>query len=908
MSNQQSLGLDKKKGSGPVECLGMTFENDEARREHFIELLAEKLKDLEFRKTPGFPKGKDEDILNLSDPPYYTACPNPFLRSFVDHYGKIETTDSDYEREPFSSDVSEGKGTKLYKAHTYHTKVPPHAIARYILHYTQPGDVVLDAFAGCGMTGVAAALCGAPDKDLRGSFQNGEITPAWGSRRAILVDLSPFATFLAHNVTSALPRAVFEEEAHSLLNSVKEQLPPDAYGDPPANYVIWSQVLICPHCTSEFTFVEAAISEQGSITSKFTCPSCKAQLSKGGCDRKTQSFLDPLLQKTISQNEYKPVWVVRDSKKGVLSPLSKKDKASIELASGVLQENIPVVPMMFNGDAWGDMYRAGYHFGVTHAHHFWTQRNLLVLAQLWRSANAMPHPNQMRFVLTSFMVKTGSRMHNVGMKAGRINLAGQIFNTLQIPSIFAERNVFRLAKGKVDDLAAVFDVQKEVDGTIVSTSSASAIDLPDCSMDYIFVDPPFGSNIMYGEMSFLYEAWLRVFTNADPEAIVSSHQKKSLSWYRTEMTRCFEALYRVLKPSRWLTVAFHNSRNDVWNALQEAMRRAGFVIADVRVLDKGQGTFKQMTAAGAVEKDLAISAYRPSEDLSKFVELGGSCAETAWKFIREHLSRTPITVVSAGALEILQERTPQMLFDRMVAFHVERNLEVPLSASEVYAGLEDRFPRRDGMYFLPDQVTEYDLRRTTISELRQLELFVSDEASAVQWVRQQLHQKPQRFQDLQPQLQRIQAWAKHEKTVELKEILKLNFFRYDGSGPVPSQIHSYLSSNFKDMRNLDKEDSRLRAKADDRWYVPDPKKESDLEKLRVRTMLREFEEYRGSKQRKIKQFRTEAVRAGFKAAYDSGDYETIVAVARKIPDKVLQEDDKLLMYYDVATMRLGEDA
>ena len=67
---------------GQFECLGMTFENDEARRAYFLERLREKLADPEFRKIEGFPIGKDEDILALSDPPYYTACPNPFLRGF----------------------------------------------------------------------------------------------------------------------------------------------------------------------------------------------------------------------------------------------------------------------------------------------------------------------------------------------------------------------------------------------------------------------------------------------------------------------------------------------------------------------------------------------------------------------------------------------------------------------------------------------------------------------------------------------------------------------------------------------------------------------------------------------------------------------------------------------------------
>jgi hypothetical protein len=73
--------------TGSVECLGLTFPSNDARRAHFLQLLAEKLKDPAFRKVEGFPHGTDEAILAMSDPPYYTACPNPWLADFVHHYG-----------------------------------------------------------------------------------------------------------------------------------------------------------------------------------------------------------------------------------------------------------------------------------------------------------------------------------------------------------------------------------------------------------------------------------------------------------------------------------------------------------------------------------------------------------------------------------------------------------------------------------------------------------------------------------------------------------------------------------------------------------------------------------------------------------------------------------------------------
>jgi hypothetical protein len=159
------------KASGPVECLGMKFTNDDERRKYFTEKLREKLKDPAFCKTEGFPIGADEDILSLSDPPYYTACPNPFIEDFIRLYGKPYDEKQDkYSREPFAADISEGKNDPIYNAHSYHTKVPHKAIMRYILHYTEPGDIVFDGFCGTGMTGVAAQTCANPDSDFKPSY------------------------------------------------------------------------------------------------------------------------------------------------------------------------------------------------------------------------------------------------------------------------------------------------------------------------------------------------------------------------------------------------------------------------------------------------------------------------------------------------------------------------------------------------------------------------------------------------------------------------------------------------------------------------------------------------------------------------------------------------------------------
>ncbi len=918
------------KPQGPVECLGMTFDNDEKRREYFLEKLREKLKDPEFRKIEGFPIGEDEDILALSDPPYYTACPNPFVEDFIKHYGKPhDPTTDEYRKEPFAADVSEGKNDPIYNVHSYHTKVPHKAIMRYILHYTEPGDVVFDGFCGTGMTGVAAQLCGDKgaveslgyrvEKDgtisQQESGDNGKAV--WkrfsklGARRASLNDLSPAATFIAYNYNTPVDDLTFEMETQRILEEVADEcnwmyetLHKDGKTKGKINYTVWSDIFVCPECAGEIVFWEAAVDKAaGKVNKEFPCPHCNAILNKRNMDRAFETKFDKAINKTIRKPKQVPVLI--SYKVGRKRFQKKPDESDLQLISKIDEMEIPywfpTEKMMFKGEKWGDTWRAGVHAGITHVHHFYTKRNLWVLASLWAKL-----PINLKWAATSFLSRNVTRLNrfiiNKHNPKGRIN--GPLTGTLYIPSEQVEQSALELFSDKIQRVGWNFL------GNVISTESSSInrsgiIDY----IDYIFVDPPFGANFMYSELNFLAESWLKVYTSPAEDVVENESQNKSPIDYQHLMANCFSCFYQMLKPGHWMTVEFHNSQNRVWNAIQEALNTAGFVIADVRTLDKVHGGIKAAAIASTVKQDLIISAYKPNGGLEDRFRLTAGTVDGVWDFVRTHLKQLPVFVSKNGQAEIIAERQNYLLFDRMVAFHVQRGVSVPMSAAEFYAGLEQRFPPRDGMYFLPDQAADYDKKRMTVKEVLQLQLFVSDEASAIQWLKQQFTKKPQTFQDIHPQfMKEIGGWQKHEKTLELSELLKENFLSYDGKGDVPSQIHSYLSSNFKELRNLEKDDPALKAKGKDRWYVPDPNKAGDLEKLRERALMREFEEYRESKQKRLKVFRLEAVRAGFKKAWQERDYATIIAVARKIPEKILQEDPKLLMWYDQALTRSGEEA
>jgi len=928
--HQGNLELhQEKKEAGPVECLELTFENDAARREHFLALLKKKLQDPEFRKYPGFPLGSDEAILRMSDPPYYTACPNPFLEDFVRCYGKPYVPDEVYEREPFAVDVSVGKTDQLYKAHGYHTKVPHLAIVPSILHYTKPGDIVLDGFCGSGMTGLAAQWCGtaplAYRQELEALWQvEGHEPPEWGVRRVVLNDLGPAATFIAAGYNLPFDVQRFEQEAQRILDEVEEELGwmyaalhTDGVSKGRINYTVWSEVFTCPECVGEVNFIQEALDVKSKKTrDSFPCPHCGALLNRKRLERFIEARSDPATGLAHKTPKRVPVFLNYNIGFNTYErPLTKADLDTLEAIGRLpLPPEVPAIqlPYMHMTHERARMDSSG----ITHVHHFFQPRAIQALAAIWRKVYSI-NDSASRRILFWFIEQSIWSMSvlNRYRPTGYSQVGQSLTGVYYVASQTTELSPWYILSDKhkrttkIDRISKCFESSPTCRGTaILQTGNCSSIGIGDNSIDYIFTDPPFGENIYYADLNYLVESWHGVVTASSGEAIIDRAKKKEVQEYQSLVRSCFEEYSRILKPGRWMTVVFSNSSNGIWRAIQEAIGAAGFVVADVRTLDKQQGSYRQVTSS-AVKQDLVISAYKPTEALQHCFELGQASAESAWAFVREHLHNVPVFVGRSNEVELVVERTAQMLLDRMIAFHVQRGISVPLSGPEFLRGLQQRFPERDGMYFLSDQVTEYDRKRTTATQLRQLSFFVNDEHSAIQWIRQQLQDKPQSFQDLQPQFMReLQAWAKHEQTVELKVILEQNFLHYDGRCPVPSQIHSYLSSNFKDLRNLDKEDPKLIEKAQDRWYVPDPNKQADLDQIRDRALLKEFEELKESSQRKIKQFRTEAVRAGFKACWQERDYSTIVKVAAKLPEAVLQEDEKLLMYIDNAQTRLGDDA
>ena len=867
-----------------IICLGKEFDSEDERREYFRNELRTKLPEL--KKIEGFPLGEDEDIVNLSDPPYYTACPNPWLDDFIAEWEKEKEYIPDRKKdfhvdEPYASDVSEGKNNPIYNAHSYHTKVPHPAIMRYILHYTQPGDIVLDGFAGTGMTGVAAQLCGNPDvvTKYRIEKERRELelpAPVWGTRRAVLGDLSPIASFIAYNYNTPVDVVAFEQEARRILAEVEAECgwmyeTRHTNGKPgKINYTVWSDVFTCPQCSGEIVFWEVAVDkEKGEVRDTFACPHCRSEHTKRSVDKTWLTRYDTALQQTVRQTKTVPVLLnyTAAGKRHEKAP----DADDLALIARIEEMEIPY---WFPTDELPDGYnteqpkRAN---GVTHVHHFYTRRSMRILSHIF----SLSESTFELLTLTGILQISNKQSSFRYDKRNPENTAGGIMKgTYYIPSISREGNTFQNYQRRLSNILglarATFSF--EIKNRAIFSNSASGVKTIENSIDYIFTDPPFGANIMYSELNFLWESWLKVKTDNRPEAIENKVQGKTLLDYQRLMERCFTEYYRVLKPGKWMTVEFSNTGAAVWNGIQTALQRAGFVIANVAALDKQQGSFKAVTTPTAVKQDLVISCYKPSEAFEQQFQTQGV---SAWAFVREHLQHLPVHLAKNGSTTAIVERSPKILFDRLITFYLMRGMPVPIDARDFQEGLKQRFAERDGMYFLPEQAAEYAEKKAKAPQFVQLSLLITNESDAIEWLKDRLRKQAQKYQDIMPDFRiAAQSLRKGDTLPELRDILNENFIQ----------------------------------EPDGRWRSPDPNEAKDREALRTKVLLKEFNGYVAAigqpRAKKLKEVRVEALRSGFKSCWEQKDFKTIVTLGGMIPQNILLEDEQLLMYYDIAKDRV----
>jgi DNA modification methylase len=572
---------------------------------------------------------------------YYSGDkPNPNLRSFVEQHlleNPYDPETDDYDVPAFDQPIDTTKATAIYNMHTYWSKKPHDAIRQYIRHYTRPGDLVLDPFCGSGGTALAALMEG---------------------RKAIAIDRSPAATFITKNYCTPVDAEELQEAFEELKAKVKPEIDwlyetrcDRCGGKATTSYTVYSQVFQCPRCLQKvplFDCIEVEGRTQAGKPKKIkACPYCY----KKGQAEEIKTTGDkfgaiPVLVSYQCQSGCKPK---RDGRRhNDPDPLKRDyferyDLAKIrEIEGKTIPHWYPTDRMMHapeDQECWGAEWRPGRNFRTVDE--LFTKRNLWALAAIREGLHNYDH---LMLVFNSIILNSSKLYRN------RAGGGGGPTGNYYIAQDFREMAVWTQIEGKIDEYSQIDNKNKM--RLIVSTSTSCTLnDIMKNSIDYIFTDPPYAEKVQYGELNFIWEAWLGFDTHwHDEEIIVNEVRGKTVDHWREMMSQAMAECYRVLKPGRWLSLCYHDTSEGTWEMVQDIMAEVGFVPdASDRALfiDTGQKSYNQLTADKVNKRDLVINFRKPKpgETERSIVidenEDDTTFAQKAHAIIRDYLSTHP---------------------------------------------------------------------------------------------------------------------------------------------------------------------------------------------------------------------------------------------------------------------------
>lgn len=524
----------------------------------------------------------------------------------------------------------------IYNMHGYLTKVPVQAIVPFIEEFCPQNGVVVDMFAGSGMTAIAAKLAG---------------------RNAVVSDISRLGQHIGRGYLTEVAGQELEEVAQRIVKESKSSVGwlynttrLEDGRDCEAIRAVWSFVYSCPHCHSEegfYRMLEAAGWEKADMV----CQSCGQPF-----DKKRSKYLrdEPVL--TVVKGV---------SGRQVEQPVSSHDEQMLSEADSMnCRDRIPSAEITPDREMYHRSALKKWNF--TNTKDFFSQRNSAVLLDLWERINAVDNfeiRQKLLFIFTAILPRASKRYQ--WSKKAPLNAANQNY---YVAPVFYEWNVYELFNRKVSAClksdALIFG---NLEGGLpasqeyVTASADNLNHLADESVDLVFTDPPFGSNIFYSDMNLFQEVWLDAVTDQDREAVIRTTRGQragSEERYYQLLVSAFREAYRVLRPGGVLSIVFGNSKGSVWSMAQRSFREAGFVGKPVRIniLDKGQRSVKGLASGqeSVATLDLIVS-IRKGDGV-----IGGEVGERVdWKdalnkIVSEYADRPGMTA-SHLYLEVLRQ-------------------------------------------------------------------------------------------------------------------------------------------------------------------------------------------------------------------------------------------------------------
>ena len=491
-----------------------------------------------------------------------------------------------------------------YLMHKYWARKPYNVVRTYIEYFTSKNGIVMDPFAGSGVTSIEAIKAG---------------------RKAISVDINPISNHIINGTCNVISASDFDraittigKNVSTLSDSLYTVKCYECKKKSLVNYTVWSQSIQCDACKEKFLVI---YSEKNGR--KYQCTKCNhpnktiytvkrneipAEI-KYHCDKCKKNFIHKL-----NKNEIRSILKIQEkyNKTELLGQLVYNPRTLIE-------KNMKV----------SDLF---------------TPRNLTILNTIKYEIKKIPDPRLRQVMDFIFTASVAQSSRLIAYRAG-LTTGGPAWTIsgFWIPPISMEINPLknfinkakkvRLGKAelsnKIDELGlsnyeppATFSELKNSNQIMIINKSINAISekvIPSSSVDYMFTDPPYGDSVPYLEYCALWSSWLDNKLDYKNEIIISDSpdREKTLEDYSSLISKGFLNCYRILKDNSWISVTFHNRSLETWEVLLNAIKKAGFTYTATNYLVPVVLPAKAQLSEGSLEGDLVIhfkksTASKPS--------------------------------------------------------------------------------------------------------------------------------------------------------------------------------------------------------------------------------------------------------------------------------------------------------
>lgn len=485
--------------------------------------------------------------------------------------------------------------TPIYKMHKYFARRPHNVFRHLIENYTNPGDIVLDCFCGGGVTLVEGLAT---------------------NRKVIAVDSNPLATFVADCQTTPINISEYEEIMDAIESRMRVEIgrffSTKCRDTGKTVEIRWMELAYkakCKECGQQTLLSNKnKVENEGKpVNGKYACSQCESEIVAVKAERTGYEIVAVTYRSPISgdrvtvepNNEDKKLLAYFEGKK--FNQLIKKHD---------LWYPNDKIPSDWDRQQEDCLHRKS----ITHFSDFYTKRSLYANAYFLKEIQSYKGKidnNLYKILLFTFSAVL-RYTNNMTVSAGNWMDGRPVAwakHAFWVPNQFVEVNPLEYIQMRRDAIVSGLSYQKELipqsskvndyqalksgrGSHIIWTQSSETLELPDSSVDAVITDPPYGSNVQYGELCHYWLVWLQNDLNLskqlfslESEVLVNrKSKKKNYDDYQNGMLRIFNECFRVLKPTGVLTFTFNNKDIRAWYAVIKAAIKAGFDLEPAGVI------------------------------------------------------------------------------------------------------------------------------------------------------------------------------------------------------------------------------------------------------------------------------------------------------------------------------------